>query len=1199
MCRLSHPTSAFWLYNRASQTNRSQPGVNQNEISKQHQSSAPAANEPEPTSKEHQLLANAPIELQFEINAEEPPEEQPSESKESAARGQPQEQPHQSHLVVTNGSAILEDLVNQLLARKHQQHQAEQQQQQSPAGNQPDSSVAGEQSHKTASRERKLAAQKQWSSSAGDHGQTSGENGTTLQLERLKSAQQDTRLLGGSALDESNLVASWEDQEDRHIQYDVVGDSVAPQLGRQPNRSLQAGEQVFSLRSSSQLAAQPAEPNTVAGSLSVGLAQSYPLNGVKIDVQEAPPALPAAQELDWTSSAGAAAQEMRAGPSVGGAKLNESQPGQWGAHQARQLGLFRPGGGGVSSGGGGQSARPPYASSYPADQLIGRRGQQFGAAGGQSAAETSADSPPGRDSERTQTVPGERPAADSAQAASSGRPGNATAEQAANLTSTSGAEQRQEVGGSWTLGGTARPASEEGKRAAEFESVASRFAPANELAELEPSPPAEQPETLLANNHQPPGKPAPSLSSAEPRPSPAPRQTSAGSQAEEVAPISERFYSPPSVHQQADQQLTAGDFPFGPDDERHQLAAGFDLHALPASSEGAPAHFRSRFGPGGSGTSSSTSTTVRPHNFSSAAPSPPSHLERFEPAGPLNRRTFESVRDQIHSLDGHLLAGGHPSQPQTGATRHQQHQQQQQQQSRPRPSPAGHAHAASLLNVTAPMVPPLSASEAMETERQQAVGLLPAGLNQRAPHFAYRPNGYYVPAASPLQTSVTDAAGYSRPANSLASGGLFPAGHHQPPANEPPVAHLSTNNNNNNNFPQTTPTQHRGPAHWVQNHATSLAMPSSYLNSLVAAATASSGPAGEPDSSSASNATGSGSGAAASGQSRAQPPAQQVGGPFGNSVVATTLAPTTSTSSSGAIGQTTSGSSPTTTSSSLMTTNGFVTSMNPDHAPSTINNNNNGTITLQASGSALAAPSSVAQGNQQGTANNMNQMRLFNLTRVEHISAECSNDLIRTVIIFNGTFKGLIYSSGYVHDPNCLYINGTGKTRYDFSIRLNQCGTTGRQELHSASGPNKIKRRDQVMWNALSIQYNPAIEQEWDEHFRVSCEYGSDFWKTISFNPFNVETNTGSPVVFTVEPPQCQMEILRGHGTVGPRQEAISGPVTVGDPLTLLVHMKSERGKLTLFSGPNYYKLYSHSVIIISTAQIFSIALLYHDFNLY
>jgi hypothetical protein len=69
----------------------------------------------------------------------------------------------------------------------------------------------------------------------------------------------------------------------------------------------------------------------------------------------------------------------------------------------------------------------------------------------------------------------------------------------------------------------------------------------------------------------------------------------------------------------------------------------------------------------------------------------------------------------------------------------------------------------------------------------------------------------------------------------------------------------------------------------------------------------------------------------------------------------------------------------------------------------------------------------------------------------------------------------------------------------------------GTQNSHSSSTVSSSsslglkQRRDQVMWNTLSIQYNPVIEQEWDEHFRVSCEYGSDFWKTISFSPFNVE----------------------------------------------------------------------------------------------
>lgn len=91
-------------------------------------------------------------------------------------------------------------------------------------------------------------------------------------------------------------------------------------------------------------------------------------------------------------------------------------------------------------------------------------------------------------------------------------------------------------------------------------------------------------------------------------------------------------------------------------------------------------------------------------------------------------------------------------------------------------------------------------------------------------------------------------------------------------------------------------------------------------------------------------------------------------------------------------------------------------------------------------------------------------VKLANWQRAD-ISAECSNDLIRAVIVFNGTFKGIIYSSGYVNDPTCLYVNGTGSTRYEFSIRLNQCGTLGRQELHQPTIPGEA--RVGILWGII------------------------------------------------------------------------------------------------------------------------------------
>lgn len=46
------------------------------------------------------------------------------------------------------------------------------------------------------------------------------------------------------------------------------------------------------------------------------------------------------------------------------------------------------------------------------------------------------------------------------------------------------------------------------------------------------------------------------------------------------------------------------------------------------------------------------------------------------------------------------------------------------------------------------------------------------------------------------------------------------------------------------------------------------------------------------------------------------------------------------------------------------------------------------------------------------------------------------------------------------------------------------------------------------MWNTVTVQYNPLIEEEFDEHFKVTCEYGYDFWKTVTFPSLDVELVT-------------------------------------------------------------------------------------------
>jgi len=176
----------------------------------------------------------------------------------------------------------------------------------------------------------------------------------------------------------------------------------------------------------------------------------------------------------------------------------------------------------------------------------------------------------------------------------------------------------------------------------------------------------------------------------------------------------------------------------------------------------------------------------------------------------------------------------------------------------------------------------------------------------------------------------------------------------------------------------------------------------------------------------------------------------------------------------------------------------------------------------------------------------------MNMTKVQHIDAECQNDYMKIRVRFNSSFSGMIYSTGFAHDPLCVYINGTGRDYYEFYIQLNRCGTLG-GNTHNAL--NRKHPSKNFMWNTLSIQYSTMIEEEWDEHYKVTCEYGNDYWKTVTFPFLDVEVATGNPLTFTLTPPECHMEIREGHGTTGIR---VAGPVRVGDPITLVVYMRSE-----------------------------------------
>lgn len=80
---------------------------------------------------------------------------------------------------------------------------------------------------------------------------------------------------------------------------------------------------------------------------------------------------------------------------------------------------------------------------------------------------------------------------------------------------------------------------------------------------------------------------------------------------------------------------------------------------------------------------------------------------------------------------------------------------------------------------------------------------------------------------------------------------------------------------------------------------------------------------------------------------------------------------------------------------------------------------------------------------------------------------------------FNGSFSGLVYSAGYAYDPDCMYINGSGRDYYEFYIQLNRCGTLGKNALHDDNRKNPTVSGAQLV-KGIKKLFNFYF-------FRISC----------------------------------------------------------------------------------------------------------------
>jgi len=186
------------------------------------------------------------------------------------------------------------------------------------------------------------------------------------------------------------------------------------------------------------------------------------------------------------------------------------------------------------------------------------------------------------------------------------------------------------------------------------------------------------------------------------------------------------------------------------------------------------------------------------------------------------------------------------------------------------------------------------------------------------------------------------------------------------------------------------------------------------------------------------------------------------------------------------------------------------------------------------------------------------------VSQIKQLNVKCEKNHMRVHIEFDRPFYGLIFSKGHYNDGNgaCVHLPaGSGHLTTNFDIFLGACGMT-------SSGANQgqlITQPGQTsglyIENTIVIQYDPQVQEIYDQARKLRCTWYDYYEKSVSFRPFNVEMQDAVTANFLGDNIQCWMQIQVGKG---PWASEVAGIVKIGQTMTMVLAIKDEENKFDM-----------------------------------
>lgn len=183
------------------------------------------------------------------------------------------------------------------------------------------------------------------------------------------------------------------------------------------------------------------------------------------------------------------------------------------------------------------------------------------------------------------------------------------------------------------------------------------------------------------------------------------------------------------------------------------------------------------------------------------------------------------------------------------------------------------------------------------------------------------------------------------------------------------------------------------------------------------------------------------------------------------------------------------------------------------------------------------------------------------MPKIISLDVKCEKNLMKVYIGFDKPFYGIVFSKGHYSNVHCVHLPaGLGRTSAHFEIGIHACGTSGNTE-NGLYGYGAESGSGTFFENIIVIQYDPQVQEVWDQARKLRCTWHDQYEKSVTFRPFPVDMLDVVRTDFAGDNVGCWMQIQVGKG---PWASEVSGLVKIGQTMTMVLAIKDDDSKFDM-----------------------------------